>query len=249
MEEKSKSVVEEKTKAVEEKKARPVKASSSSKGPNGLNANQEAFCEAYVKQPLPRNATLAYMEVYKGCKDERSAYSGASALLSQPKIQARITALNSEFTARHFISRDNVLAGFWRVYQQCINAEPVLDAKGRPVITKITVNGPDGTETQELRGVWKFDSKGANAALQSIARYLGLFNADTSGAPNVSVSVEVANVRDLITQEMSRLHSMGADGARAELSDGNICRGHNEQKVINNSSEASIDSEETRKSQ
>ena len=241
---------------MENKEIAKSKESSSSRvtdasvyvNPCGLNDKQEAFCKFYVEQPLPRNATRAYMEAY-GCS-ERAAGASVARLMSDARVQARIHALNSEFTAKHFISRDNVLAGFWRIYQQCISAAPVLDAKGRQVTTKIKRKGPDGEEeVEELCGVWKFDSKGANTALQSIARYLGLFNADTSGAANVSVSVEVANVRDLITAEMSRLHSMGADGARAELSDGNICRGHNEQKVISNSSEASIDSEETRKSQ
>lgn len=204
---------------MEDKEIVKSKESSSSKvtdasayvNPGGLNDKQEAFCRFYVEQPLPRNATKAYMEAYR-CT-ERAAGASVARLMSDARVQARIHALNSEFTAKHFINRDNVLAGFWRIYQQCISAAPVLDAKGRQVTTKIKRKGPDGEEVEELCGVWKFDSKGANTALQSIARYLGLFNNDTSGATNVAVSVEVANVRDLITAEMARLHSLGADGA------------------------------------
>lgn len=199
---------------VEKKEAPSSKASSASasKKEIALTPKQEDFCRIFAGQPLPRNATRAYMEAY-GCS-EKSAGANVARLMGDDRIRARITALNSEFTARHFITRDNVLAGFWRIYEQCVAAAPVLDAKGRQVTTKIKRKGPDGEEeVEELCGVWKFDSKGANTALQSIARYLGLFNADTSGATNVAVSVEVANVRDLITAEMSRLHSMGADGA------------------------------------
>lgn len=193
-------------------KSRKMTDASVLVNPNGLNDKQEAFCRIYAAQPLPRNATRAYVEAYQ-CT-ERAAGASVVRLLSDARVQARIHALNAEFTARHFITRDNVLAGFWRIYEQCIDAVPVVDAKGRPVTTKVTVNGPDGKEVQEVRGVWKFDSKGANSALQSIARYLGLFNADTSGTTNVNVSVEVAAVRDFITAEMSRLH--GSNGHAAD---------------------------------
>ncbi len=172
--------------------------------PLGLNDKQELFCQLYVAQPLPRSAPRAYMEAY-GCS-ENTAKDGGARLLADSRIRTRIHALNSEFTTRHIITRDNVLAGFWDIYQKCINAVPVTDGKGKPVTTTVTVKGPNGKETKELRAMWKFDSKGANAALQSIARYLGLFNADTSGSVNVNLSVEVAAMRDLITAEMSRLH-------------------------------------------
>lgn len=176
---------------------------------NELNPNQEAFCQIFAAQQLPRSATRAYMEAY-GC-GEKAAGANVARLMGDDRVKARIHALNAEFTARHYITRDNVLAGFWRIYEQCICAAPVLDMKGRPVTTRVKVKGPDGEESEELRGVWKFDSKGANAALQSIARYLGLFNADTSGGVNVAVSVEVAAVRDFITAEMSRVHKLGAE--------------------------------------
>ncbi len=197
-------------KNVEKKEVPPVP-----KKDTPLTPRQEDFCRIFAGQPLPRSATRAYMEAY-GCS-EKSAGANVTRLMGDDRIRARITALNSEFTAKHFISRDNVLAGFWRIYEQCVAAAPVLDAKGRQVTTKVKRKDPDGgEETEELCGVWKFDSKGANAALQSIARYLGLFNADTSGATSVAVSVEVACVRDLITAEMARLHSLGADGSSVD---------------------------------
>ena len=158
-----------------------------------LNRNQELFVERYM-QTEPRNATKAYQEVFK--VSENVAAVQASVLLSQPKVRARVTAMESAFIARHFITRDNVLSAFWGIYERCIDAIPVTDMHGRPVVSP--VDGVDATH-------WKFDSKGAVAALQSMGRYLGLFNADTTGGANVQVSVEVAAARDFITGEMMRL--------------------------------------------
>ena len=159
-----------------------------------LNRNQELFVERYV-QNTPRDATKAYMSVY-GEKDSNVAYAAASRLLSDVRVRARVTAMESAFTAKNFITRDNVLSAFWGIYERCIDAIPVTDMHGRPVVSP--VNGVQATH-------WRFDSKGAVAALQSMGRYLGLFNADTTGGANVQVSVEVAAARDFITGEMMRL--------------------------------------------
>ena len=164
----------------------------------GINQNQELFIREYLKE-TPRNATKAYMTVYD--VDYNTAGVQSSLLLDNPKIKARATALESEFIAKHYISRDNVLSGLWDVYRKCINAEPVTDMKGNHVKDYIT--SPSGDK--EVATVWKFDSKGAVAALQAIGRYLGLFNADTSGQANVNVTVELAATRNYITEQMTRL--------------------------------------------
>jgi hypothetical protein len=173
-----------------------------------LNRNQELFVERYM-QTEPRNATKAYQEVFK--VSENVAAVQASVLLSQPKVRARVTAMESAFIARHFITRDNVLSAFWGIYERCIDAIPVTDMHGRPVVSPV-----DGVPATH----WRFDSKGAIAALQSMGRYLGLFNADTTSGANVQVSVEVAAARDFITGEMMRLQqqpvTIDAEDASAE---------------------------------
>ena len=173
-----------------------------------LNRNQELFVERYV-QNTPRNAQKAYMEVYK-C-DEETAGVNAARLLADARVRARVTAMESAFVAKNFITRDNVLSAFWGIYERCIDAIPVTDMHGRPVVSP--VNGVQATH-------WRFDSKGAVAALQSMGRYLGLFNADTTGGANVQVSVEVAAARDFITGEMMRLQqqpvTIDADDASTE---------------------------------
>lgn len=176
----------------------------------GLTEKQERFCHAYVRMALPRNASKAYLEAFPGTTKGRAASSASRLLNDNPRIRARIHSLNAEFTEKYFISRENVLAGFWTIYQQCLEGTPVMNTNGQPVTTKVAVRTADGREVQEIRAVYRFDSKGANAALTSIARYLGLFNADTTGNVNVSVSVEMAAARDFITAEMAKLHKMDA---------------------------------------
>lgn len=173
-----------------------------------LNRNQELFVERYV-QNTPRNAQKAYMDVYK--VDAETAGVNAARLLADARVRARVTAMESAFTAKNFITRDNVLSAFWGIYERCIDAIPVTDMHGRPVVSP--VNGVQATH-------WRFDSKGAVSALQSMGRYLGLFNADTTSGANVQVSVEVAAARDYITGEMMRLQSqpvtIDADDASTE---------------------------------
>ena len=174
-----------------------------------LNRNQELFVERYM-QTEPRNATRAYMEVYKVSEDVAKA--NAPRLLANDRIRSRVTAMESAFIARHFITRDNVLSAFWGVYERCIDAIPVTDFHGNQVVG-INKNAVPAN-------MWRFDSKGAVAALQSMGRYLGLFNADTTSGANVQVSVEVAAARDFITGEMMRFQqqpvTIDADDASTE---------------------------------
>ena len=107
--------------------------------PCGLNDKQEAFCKFYVEQPLPRNATRAYMEAY-GCS-ERAAGASVARLMSDARVQARIHALNSEFTAKHFISRDNVLAGFGGFISSVSAPLPFWTQKGARLQRKLSARG------------------------------------------------------------------------------------------------------------
>ena len=186
----------------QKKKGKPIPYSNI-RTPEGLTPNQELFCRKYVEL-MPRNGTKAYAEVY-GCDDE-SARSGAPVLLALPSVASRIKALESEFIAQHYISRDNVLAGLWDVYNRCVDAVPVTNFKGEVVQYEVT--DADGNVT-ELACHWKFDSKGAVMALQNIGKYLGLFNADTSSGShvNITVNAEIASVRELIAERMSQLQA------------------------------------------
>lgn len=204
-----------------------------------LTGKQEEFVQEYIRlkdadekaTPEGTIATNAYLTVHPEIADRNTARVLAERLLQKVSVRSRVLAYQSEFTAKHFISRDNVLAGFWKVYQRCIDAEPVVDFTGKPVVVKIPVKRaqkfqgvvlPDADENGDitLAAVWRFDSKGAIAALQSMGRYLGLFNADTTGGANVQVSVEVAAARDFITGEMMRLQqqpvTIDAEDASAE---------------------------------
>ncbi len=196
----------------QKKKGKPIPYSNI-RTPEGLTPNQELFCRKYVEL-MPRNGTKAYLEVF-GCDDE-SAKSGAATLLALPNVASRIKALESEFIAQHYISRDNVLAGLWDVYNRCIDAVPVTNFKGE--VVKYEVTDEDGNVT-ELACHWKFDSKGAVMALQNIGKYLGLFNADMSSGShvNITVNAEIASVRELIAERMSQLQASNTIDASPDI--------------------------------
>ena len=181
---------------------------------DGLTPNQELFCRKYVEL-TPRNAKRAYMEVFNS-DNEASAESASSLLLRDDRVVSRIKALESEFIAQHYISRDNVLAGLWDVYNRCIDAVPVTNFKGEVVQYEVT--DADGNVT-ELACHWKFDSKGAVMALQNIGKYLGLFNADTSSGShvNITVNAEIASVRELIAERMSQLQASNTIDVSADI--------------------------------
>ena len=155
------------------------------------------------------------MEVFNG-DNEASAESASSLLLRDDKVASRIKALESEFIAQHYISRDNVLAGLWDVYRRCVDAVPVTNFKGEVVQYEVTDD--DGNVT-ELACHWKFDSKGAVMALQNIGKYLGLFNADTSSGShvNITVNAEIASVRELIAERMSQLQASNTIDVSADI--------------------------------
>ena len=186
----------------QKKKGKPIPYSKL-RTPEGLTPNQELFCRKYVEL-TPRSAYKAYLEVYQ-C-EESTAMTMGPVLIGKPQVASRIKALESEFIAQHYISRDNVLAGLWDVYRRCVDAVPVTNFKGE--VVKYEVTDEDGNVT-ELACHWKFDSKGAVMALQNIGKYLGLFNADTSSGShvNITVNAEIASVRELISQRMAQLQS------------------------------------------
>lgn len=113
----------------------------------------QQFVDHYVAQGGD-NAQAAFAKVRLSSKDPRS---GAKRLMAMPLVGA---AINERMKRRReLIELDEkwVLDRLRQMVERCMQAEPVRDAKGEPT------------------GEFKFDSSGANRALELIGKHFAMF--------------------------------------------------------------------------
>ena len=101
----------------------------------------------------------------------------ASELLTKLDIQEYICVLKNKRSERVKYSQDELMRDILEVKNRCLQANPVLDK--------------EGNET----GIWKFDSNGANKALDMLAKHVGFYETDNKQkAFNISVNREAVEV-------------------------------------------------------
>ena len=136
-----------------------------------LNEKQKQFCEEYI---IDLNGTQAAI---RAGYSEKTANRIASELLSKLDIQEYICVLKNKRSERVKYSQDELMRDILEVKNRCMQANPVLDK--------------EGNET----GVWKFDSNGANKALDMLAKHVGFYETDNKQkAFNISVNREAVEV-------------------------------------------------------
>lgn len=114
-----------------------------------LTTKQEMFCKEYL---IDLNATQAAI---RAGYSEKTAQEQGSQNLSKLIIQDRLTELKAEREERLQIDADWVLRQAVKVHERCMQAEPVI------------VNG-------EPTGEYKFDSSGANKALELVGKHVNV---------------------------------------------------------------------------
>jgi phage terminase small subunit len=121
-----------------------------------LNAKHILFVNDYM---ISQNATESYQKVYE-CTDEAARKAG-SRLLTNVDIKSEIVRRQEEVNKK--IEKDTgisvqwVVDSFKTIAERCMQAEPhAYDLEGN--VTE-----------------WRFDSSGANKAVESIGKYLGMF--------------------------------------------------------------------------
>lgn len=112
-----------------------------------LTDKQEAFCLEYL---VDLNATQAAI---RAGYSEKGANVTASKMLSNANIHSRIAELKRERSEKTKIDARWVLEAAKKVYDRCMQHEPVI------------VGG-------EPTGEYKFDSSGANKALDTIGKHV-----------------------------------------------------------------------------
>lgn len=136
-----------------------------------LNEKQKQFCEEYI---IDLNGTQAAIRAGYSAK---TANEQAAQLLAKLSIQEYICELKNKRSERVKYSQDELMRDILEVKNRCLQANPVLDK--------------EGNET----GVWKFDSNGANKALDMLAKHVGFYETDNKQkAFNISVNREAVEV-------------------------------------------------------
>ena len=136
-----------------------------------LNEKQKQFCEEYI---IDLNGTQAAI---RAGYSEKTANRIASELLTKLDIQEYICELKKKRSERVKYSQDELMRDILEVKNRCMQANPVLDK--------------EGNET----GVWKFDSNGANKALDMLAKHVGFYETDNKQkAFNISINREAVEV-------------------------------------------------------
>jgi len=157
-----------------------------------LTMKQRMFCDEYLVDMKGTQAAIrAGYSV--GC-----ATSQASKMLSMPKLQKYLETKRRKLEIKTEMSAQYVLQNLKDVAERCMSAQPVVNMAGKPVMDE---NG---------NPVYRFDSAGANKALELIGKHLGVFNADQSGSASSSkVVLEIQMIREALMQdnEASRLSS------------------------------------------
>lgn len=135
-----------------------------------LTDKQMNFVNEYMKD---MNATAAYLRAGYTCTEE-AARRAASRLLTNVDIQSEIGQRTDKMQEDSGISVQWVLENMKYVAERCMTPEPMVDKEGNIV-------------------EWRFDSSGANKALDSIARHLGMFN------DKLQVNATVTKLEDFFT--------------------------------------------------
>ena len=112
-----------------------------------LTSKQELFCLEYL---IDLNATKAAM---RAGYSESSAYSIAGENMKKPEIIEKIAELKAERSKITKIDAQWVLVSAKKVFDRCMQDEPVM-SQG------------------EATGEYKFDSSGANKALDIIGKHV-----------------------------------------------------------------------------
>ena len=133
-----------------------------------LNKKQELFCLEYLKD---FNATRAYKEVYK-VKQKTAEVQGCK-MLSNPKVSDYLKNKAEEKLKKADVSAERVIQSLVEVANRCMQKSPVMTRGKDPRQVKERVEDENGNEI--LADVRKFDSAGANSALEKLGKYLKLF--------------------------------------------------------------------------
>ena len=153
-----------------------------------LTQKQEAFCLAHIETG---NASEAYRRVYNTSRMKAETINRkAKELMDNGKITARLIELNAPALERANVTIEWVAANLVEVVERCMQRAPVMVRAGRQWVQ---------AQDDEGRDIWQFDSKGANSALTTLARYKGMLTDKIQADVNAKLTaaeVEIIQIPD-----------------------------------------------------
>lgn len=130
-----------------------------------LKEKQKLFCEEFL---IDLNATQAAIRAGYSKKTARSI---AAENLTKPYIQEYLKSLIEERKQKIKYTQEDLLKDLIEVKNRCMQAVPVMryDKEEKGYIQATNEYG---------EGIWKFDSMGANKALDMLGKHFGFFETD-----------------------------------------------------------------------
>ena len=129
-----------------------------------LTPKQSIFVIEYL---IDLNATQAAIRA--GYSEDSAASIGQENLI-KPEISKAIQDQMDARAQRTLITADYVISTLAEVVERCMQRAPVMVRRGKNMDQLVDEDG---------RHVWKFDSAGANKALENLARHLKLLTDKT----------------------------------------------------------------------
>lgn len=130
-----------------------------------LTDKQRRFCEEYVAD-------------FNGCQaairagySKNSAKEQASRLLTNDNVSEYVKKLIDELSDKTKLNHEWVLKRFRDISDRCMQAVPVMEFDS---VNKVMVQSTD----EDGKGIWEFDSSGANKSTEMIGKHLGFFEKD-----------------------------------------------------------------------
>lgn len=135
----------------------------------------ERFCEEYL---VDMNGTQAAI---RAGYSKKTANEQAARLLTKVSIRARIEAGKQSRSERTQIDQNYVVYGLREVAERCLQRVPVM------VFNKAERCMEQATD-EDGKGIWQFDSSGANRALELLGKHTGVFEKDNvQKSPNITI--------------------------------------------------------------
>ena len=126
-----------------------------------LNPKQEMFVQEYLKD---LNATQAAI---RAGYSEKTAQEQGSRLLSHAMVKAAVEEAKAERVERIQIDQDYVLRIITETIERCMQARPVKDAQGNPVMVE--------TENGDIVPAFRFEPQAVLKGAELLGKHKGMF--------------------------------------------------------------------------
>ena len=145
-----------------------------------LTPKQARFAQEYL---VDLNGTQAAI---RAGYSQRTANEQAARLLTKASVQEAIQKGQQERQKRTLVTVDYVVTSLREVAERGMQKAPVYNTRGEQVVD------------EEGRSVWRFDSSGANRALELLGKHVNAFGErkdDPADEIPVAIQVQVVNGR------------------------------------------------------